>query len=162
MSTRESELRDRLNRLQQMDMALMNRIMVERDRLWRKQMELMSLRQQLAAMAPVMPFAALGALALGGRSEARRVLLLDRIQNLEREIMRERELLRQLEEQRSRLAEAIHMLTEELTRVRVLTEEQWRREYIQWLYQELRAAIAAKDEARVRWIMQQLRALGAL
>ena len=167
MSTHEKQLRERLNRLQELDTALLNRITAEQSRLWRKYMELQSLRQRLVAMAPLAPFVGLGALIAGGTREAERALLLDRMRYLEQEIQREQRLIEQLQEQRSVLAAEIQRLAEEISRVRleemmrIAREEEARRQReIAWLLEELNRLIRMGDVRGAEEVKRRLRALG--
>ena len=167
MSTSEKNLRERLNRLQELDTALLNRIMAEQNRLWRKYMELQSLRQRLVAMAPLAPLAGLGALLAGGTKEFERVLLLDRMRHLEQEIQKEQRLIEQLQEQRSVLAAEIQRLAEEISRIRLeemvrmaRSEEARRQQEIAWLLEELKRLISMGDVRGAEEVKRRLRALG--
>jgi cysteinyl-tRNA synthetase len=168
MSTEESELRDRLARLQQLNMALTERILAERDRLWRKQWELQNIEMRIARMAPILPLAYIGGILAGEKEKMEKELLLDRRRELIREINREKEILDQLYAQRVQLASEIQRVTEALTRIReILTEQEMRRReeetkqrMIGWLIEELKYREATGDKAGAEQIRRRLRELG--
>jgi hypothetical protein len=168
MSTHESELRDRLARLQQLDLAITNRIMAERDSLWRKQWELQSIDARLAAMGPILPLTYIGATIAGEREKMERAMLLERRRQLIEEIRRERETLDQLYAQRRQVAAEIQKVTEELTRIRaIITEQEARRReeeakqrMIGWLLEELRYRELMGDRVGAEEIRRRLRELG--
>jgi len=168
MSTEESELRDRLARLQQLNMALTERILAERDRLWRKQWELQNIEMRIARMAPILPLVYIGGVLAGEKEKMERELLLSRRRELIEEINREKEILDRLYAQRVQLASEIQKVTEALTRIReILTEQEMRkreedtrRRMIGWLIEELKYRESIGDRAGAEQIRRRLRELG--
>jgi len=164
MSTRDAMIRSQLAKLQQLDFAITNRIMIERERLWRKQLELYDIETKLARLLPVLPLAYIGAAIVGQEKEMERQFLINRRRELIQEIEREKQTLNDLYEKKREIARAIQELTEELTRIRVLTAreemDEARKREIAWLLEELREAMEARDVRRVELIKRRLRSLG--
>jgi len=179
MSIRDEEaaIRERLRRLQELDLATYNRIVAENSRIYSKQMELYSVENELRQYGwpGAILFAYPGTYFMGrtGAEMRRRVSeLLQRREYLINELRRERIQLQQLAEQRSIIAREIQELTARLTRIRqIITEQEARKaemerrmrereQEIKWLLQELEEARRTGDLRRTEAVLRRLRELG--
>jgi len=113
----ESLLRERIRRLQQMHLNLSARIMLENERIQRKHMKIMTLVQLLATTT----------------DRSQQMIISNRIRSLEQEIERERNLINQLEQQRSKVAMGIQSFMQEIQQVRksIMEERARRQQYRQ-------------------------------
>jgi len=169
----EKFLRDRLAKLQELDLALNNRILAEREHLYMKQLELQSIDSRLRALGwpGTMIIAYPGTYFLGRygaeyRDEVNR--LVRRREELIKDIERERRMITELSEQRSRVTAEIQDIVARLAKIEKIITEQKEREELErrkkeeviWLLHELQEARKVNDLARIEAIIRRLRELG--
>jgi len=104
----ESTLMRMLSRLQRKYLELSQRIMLENERIQRKQMKLMALTQYMVTTT----------------SEMDKIAAQNIIRNLERDIENELNLVRQLEQQRSMIEAGMQRLIDEIQQVRMSIMEE--------------------------------------
>lgn len=175
MSTdEERELREKINRLNELFVAISNRLVAEKNKIYTKQQELLSIENELrtrygwpGVATAVWP----GTYLLGkyGR-EFREQLekLLQRREYLINEIEKERKLITKLTMDSAKVAKNIQELTSQLAQItKVITarrarEEERRRvqREVEWLLEELKEARRVGDTRRVNEIVRRLRELG--
>ena len=149
-------LRDRINRLKQLEMELLNRVYAENTAILDKISRLNRIRTLLTMPATSLLMRGVNIMDLAQQARM-----------LEAEIERERRIVTELIRRRQQVAQEILMLESQVAGYAPIAEEmvagaeeRIRRERIEYLMQELREALRRGDSATARAIREQLKSLG--
>jgi len=149
-------LRDRINRLKQLEMELLNRVYAENTAILDKISRLNRIRTLLTMPATSLLMRGVNIMDLAQQARM-----------LEAEIERERRIVTELIRRRQQVAQEILMLESQAAGYAPIAEEmvagaeeRIRRERIEYLMQELREALRRGDSATARAIREQLKSLG--